>query len=795
MGAWLAKEHDGDLPPSGGDAMRRKQAFTLIELLVVMAITAVMMTLIVLPIFQSFNLTRNAQAFADAQDKARILTERISREVGNAISVRGGSSTPTKINVTNVTVPAGYNDTALPGTSLIARLPGKDGNVVETVLPNSKLDLIPPATGDPTRGPNGAFIDPSTGKEDPTLTRPKGDIRLPVAPGATVVRWFIGLKDPNRVYNEPYTGILQVRTGGADNLYVLRRAEVQPFVYRTLKTDADNTATRAWRPNLAYFRSDDETDTQIIDMDDPRFFIKDEGQNPDSDAQKNERVDNWLAKAVIQTEVSRYDMIRPLTAGPTGKPVATYDVTNTNVPKVVPLVQFVPTRVAAAPAAGSAAARPGEAVDGLDRIGPDTFQTERGLWTNAIIRYYPAGYDPTTATNLMEVASTDFAGNTAIYAGGSSASGLDAPLDPPNNFSLFSNTMYERTIAQGGAYPFTRAALAQNAWIAEPTMRALFAPFRVITSTGRIITSFPIEEVGVNALTGTPRPNLPRLLVGPSYSPTQATTADAGYASAPYSPVGTGTGAYDPNRAYNRAWNAYPQLQSLLQRFIDLRVVANEDGTFSPLNPVPAPGEVRGFSLVPQLSKDSGGNTVNSGALMNRVRIVPGSDEVYGPDQTVAGGYGKIVRYTRVSGNPGPNQYRLVYADLPEPVNENGLVDYRVLGIPNDILTGFDPSNYDANHVVSALIQPRFKAGYLQLCSDPNVPVPQSPLDASGNPMPITVRYRFQFNGPSDTFAVDYDTREVMQVLLTIKNYPQSNVPNAQLITLKSTATLRNALR
>jgi prepilin-type N-terminal cleavage/methylation domain-containing protein len=791
--------------------MRRKEAFTLIELLVVMAITAVMMTLIVLPIFQSFNLTRNAQAFADAQDKARILTERIAREIGNAISVRGGSSVQARINPADVTDPKSYNGPAsFPATSVIIRLPGKNGKVVETVLPNSKLDLIPPATGDPTRGPHGAYIDPNTGKEDPTLTRPKGDIRLPVAPGATIVRWFIGLMDPSRPYNEPYTGLLQSRAGGRDNLYVLRRAEVQPYLYRNLKTKPNDDTTKAWRPNLSFFRSDDETDTEIVDIDDPRFFIKDQGQNPDSDAGtaaipgKNQRVDNWVAKSVVQTEVSRYDMIRPVTTGPTGAPVAAYESDNI-VPKVVPLVQFVPTRVASAPAAGSAAARPGEAIDGLDRIGPDTYQTERGLMMNAIVRYYPSGYLPGSAPRgAMEVATTDSSGNIAIYAGASSLDGLDGILANPNNFTLFDNTTYEKAIARGQSYPFTLAAVAADVanlppgkptrlWTSDDPMRQYyFTPFRVITSTGKIITSFPIEEVGTKPVTG---PNLPSLVVGPAYSPTQAVSSDASYASAPFSPVGTGNGAYDPNRAFNRAWNAYPELQGMLQRFVDLRFVANADGTFPPLNPVPVPGEVRGFNSIPQISKDSNGSNVNSGGLMNRVRLVPGSDEVYGPDQTVTGTYTSIVRYTRVSGNPGPNQYRLVYADLPEPVNANGKVDYGVLGISSTLLAGFDPATYDGDNVISAMIQPRFKAGYLQLCSDPNVPVPQSPVDANGKPIPLTIRYRFQFNGPSDTFAVDYDTREVMQVLLTIKNYPQSNVPNAQLITLKSTATLRNALR
>ena len=67
--------------------MRRK-AFTLLELITVMALTAVLMGLVVYPLIQSFDVTRAAQGFADAQNRARILIERITREVGNAAFVR-----------------------------------------------------------------------------------------------------------------------------------------------------------------------------------------------------------------------------------------------------------------------------------------------------------------------------------------------------------------------------------------------------------------------------------------------------------------------------------------------------------------------------------------------------------------------------------------------------------------------------------------------------------------------------------------------------------------------------------
>jgi prepilin-type N-terminal cleavage/methylation domain-containing protein len=78
-----------------------KKGFTILELLTVIAITAILLGLIIIPVFQSFNLTRAAQALADAQAKGNVVTERISREISNAVSVRsGGQKVSTVVNGT-----------------------------------------------------------------------------------------------------------------------------------------------------------------------------------------------------------------------------------------------------------------------------------------------------------------------------------------------------------------------------------------------------------------------------------------------------------------------------------------------------------------------------------------------------------------------------------------------------------------------------------------------------------------------------------------------------------------------
>lgn len=70
-----------------------RRGFTLIELITVIAISAILLSLIAIPVIQAFNLTRAAQGFAQAQDKARTLIDRISREISNSAGVRDNSGT------------------------------------------------------------------------------------------------------------------------------------------------------------------------------------------------------------------------------------------------------------------------------------------------------------------------------------------------------------------------------------------------------------------------------------------------------------------------------------------------------------------------------------------------------------------------------------------------------------------------------------------------------------------------------------------------------------------------------
>ncbi len=769
---------------------QRNRGFTLIELITVMAISTILLSIIVVPMFESFRATRTAQAFADAQDKARLLTERLTREISESVGVKDVEGIGGRVSIVIQTPRSGVleNGTVVPDTAIP---PGSTPPWVTVGMNYSKLDIVLPAKVG-NRGIGGGFIDPNTGKEDPTLRAPKGQVQLPLAPGTTIRRYWIGLRDPFTNYTNPFEGILTPQSGGRDNLFVLYMAEVEPVV-----RVAGNPTV-----NAAFFDADPADGTgRTPNYNDPNFFLATgaaAGAPVNNDA-KADRIRNWLSKAQIVTELSRYDMIQPV-IDKTRRLVKLNDNGGVYSPRITPLIQFRPSHVEGDSSDAAMTMPLGTETEGAAQLGSETYVGKYGAWSSLTVRSYPGTYAPPQpyqiARNqtLLPVANPPIR-HLQIFEFDPAAVPTNVPdTDETKGTLLFDVTAYQDfqkrkyTFADPTArYPFSQATTP------AAVNNLAFKPFSVNQEKGRISASFAIGDHGtvgqdpsananIFAANDFNPNNLPQIaaqgntasgwiLNEPELTPTTDPSVAAGtFDVGPF--YDAAFSRFNINRVFNKIWadaqagrNGVPAQFGEIggaHRFIDLRLVPQGDRTTSPL------------SLYPNAS------------------IVPSSEEVWGPDQNPGANYGYEVRYRRVNKEPGPNEYRINYTNLPEP----SVAGYTALGLP------VPPPNYTPASFVSAIVQPRYKVGYVQLCSNPEVPIPATMRirgAAAGTtfdvPGRIRVAYRFQFTNATDTVRVDYDTRQLVQILVTIRNYPQSNVPNPQTVTMKATANVKNFIR
>lgn len=744
-----------------------KRAFTLIELIVVIAITSILLGLIIIPVVQSFNITRAAQGFANAQDVARRVVSQIEREVSNS---------------------AGVRDNAGQKGVLYVTLPDSTGAQVALPMSYVKLDIQAPAQGDPASRVGTGFIDPDTGKVDPTLETSKGQMQIPGVPGTTIVRYFIARRDPFAPYNNPW--VQYNRPGGGrwlpansqqDNLYVLMRAEVEPYVYQTIA----GVPTRVVNSNFFIdLDRDADPNTSGPLYDDPVFtdplarnilgggpalpYVTGQAYDP---ADRDEMVRNWMNKATIVTEVSRYDMIMPVF----NKANNTVQFDGVN-PIVVPLIRFQPTRMNTEAAEAQLAVRPNEETDNSEKMGPATYKTQLGAWSDAQMRIWPSNY-PAVFGPLNQSAGAARgpalpAANTLIMQ--PNAAGENAIFGGAGEY--FNVDRYRSLKGQGADYPFTRS-LNLAVLAASPAARQEFIALVPNPTVGTIDAGFDIRDYGVDA--------------GVAFDarvPSNQTTdpgVEVGVTVTPANPAYTAGPAWHTfagvNEQYARLWHqwdslwpnpalapARDDLANGVKRFIDLRTLpmAGPSAEPSPLTP----------------------------GLFPRINIVPGSEVVYGPDQNPGPNYGQIVRYSRVpnidSVPVGPNQYKINYTDRKEP---NWAADFGFAGV------NFDKSFYDGTDFLSGVLQARYRAGYMELNSRYGEPIPgDDAILPLATPKPngnIYVSYRFQFTEPNDVVSVDYGSSELMEVVLTIRNYPQTSIPNPQMVTVRGSAAVRNKLR
>ncbi len=296
------------------------QAFTLIELIIVIALTAVLLGLLLIPLVSAIRYTQQAQIVTAAQDAARVTRETITRELGKAVFVFDGTSHP----FLSTTAPVAGDDRYTNFLDL--PLLDKNGGPVVAHAYNAKLDFVLAKVND------GGTVDPTTNEPITYAPSKNGGSAVisdpsfvfPTAPGTAAVRYFLGLKDPTKSYNNTREG---KANSGDDNTYILYRAQYQPY---TAVTDANGKVT-GQQADAALFATRAKLDAagrpvkdangnvvQIPELDDPDFFryVGANDVNWLDDAHKtygtttlpkqdvlnhNNRVDKWreIAKPVI----------------------------------------------------------------------------------------------------------------------------------------------------------------------------------------------------------------------------------------------------------------------------------------------------------------------------------------------------------------------------------------------------------------------------------------------------------------------------------------------------------------
>jgi prepilin-type N-terminal cleavage/methylation domain-containing protein len=256
-------------------AYRERQAgFTLVELLVVIAITAILLGLLLIPLVQGFRLTRQGQIQAQAQDTVRLALNQFTNDLKRAAYVFDSADRVISLPVRN-----------------------EQGQVVNVPLRYAVIDMVMPAYGDPSQESN-----------DPTSDIPinpdgsyNAEIAVPISPGRTVVRYFIGLTDNNNPYFNP-DEVPLAAAAQPENYAVLYRAEFRLYVRQG----------NQWVLNPELFGSIDE-------FFDPNFFY-------------GARRAGWLKVAKPIVPLGQVDMVN-----------VTYD-DNGN-PRVETLLQLTPALV------------------------------------------------------------------------------------------------------------------------------------------------------------------------------------------------------------------------------------------------------------------------------------------------------------------------------------------------------------------------------------------------------------------------------------------------------------------
>ncbi len=598
-----------------------QRAFTLIELLVVIAVTAVLFSLLIIPLISALRFNQQAQSVTASQDASRVTREGLTRELGSAVFVFDGTSHPFTIPAGTVVSPGddrytNFLDLQIPGIN-------GTGQYTPTVahVYNAKLDFVLPkpsttGTTDPTTGEQVAYRSNDNGSaiiSSPALV-------FPPAPGTTMVRYWVGLKNPDAAY---YNVRERLGTGSTNNTYILYRAQFSPY---TITRDANNVQTgialntdlfTPTTPNGSLPELDDPDFFRTVTTSDVNWLNSTHANYTATEmSDHNARVENWIkiAKPVIpgpnvdllalphkQDNTLAYD---PQTVNPPSSSnipgvahsgAARDPITGTVYPIVNTTVTFRPGTVSgdATPGTTASYTSQGAVSVGANGFGytPTVYTTTSKSWSLPYhVSLYPANFD-----------GANTADDRGVY--------YDTQLAPRSGaFTAGNGTV---TVSVGDVMEYRHVGSADT--------------------TGRLVydvtQGFAVSDTGSGY--GVGGTNFIPMSINPDTG-----TINFAAASLPNGPADR----------YTREW-VYPTPNA--NGTVDLTMAPPASVAVSPL----------------------AGGTPTSPTGVANAHLVPGSVRVFGPDQTAGPGAGLKVAYQEVQPNSsafdtqaGDNQFSIDYA-------------------------------------------------------------------------------------------------------------------------------------
>ena len=577
--------------------------FTLIEILVVIALTVILFGILLRPLIQALNYSRDAQAQTAAQDSGRKVVEMLRRELGSATYVMDNDS-----HAFNATTPAANAD--LSTNFLDLEVPTSTNTRVIGHCYNALIDYVD------ARHVTGEAVDPTTNEpinlgksvDGGSAVLNGTNVETSIAPGTTVVRWFVGLKDPTKPYSNTNENLTS--NNGQSNTYVLYRAQFSLTVPRTAQNPTGQNSNLFEISGAGKLEVNDPDFFRYVNAGtDVNWLSVDHHAYTSAEAlDHNTRVDNWqkIAKPVITApEIDLlvlprdsdgnidFDQSGPYLNiahfGTVSDPVAgaaTNPTTGDNTwPVVRSSVTFEPSgepeqAVPATTSQYQSAGIPGAASDTGSVYVPSVYVANRKSWSA------PYGVKLISGANILFT--------TGINS---------VPFTQPT-YTVDTGDLMEYDRNQKAVFDVTKQMPVYSS--AGVYVSNYFVPMALDPDRGTINFAF-------------------RAIPPPTVNPNNPTV--------------------NPNNVF---WNYDPATvdSSTDGGTVDLKNYSYNGANYSPL------GEVPGSSSYP-----------GTGLQIENAHIVPGSVRVVAPDSTPGPDFGQPTEYDQIAGldSPGPNQFKVDY--------------------------------------------------------------------------------------------------------------------------------------